>query len=219
MKCSGIIKKLLLAEGFGFIKQENNKPDVFFHKSKNSLFPNLKKGDLVEFDEVSSKKGMAAENISIAEKIVIQRPVKSFIYTKEYNPKFGKALYRTYIETPWFNNPNEGREYLEKAAKNTGCNAVLNLKCIKEARSKGGNHVGTFHSFTADLSTVVEDHNTAKSDHSIFEKQSVNKGSQMVLQRTKNVAAQSFADKEKQDRSYGGYIALVLIALLFLLSL
>jgi cold shock CspA family protein len=63
LKCSGIIKKILLVEGFGFIKQENNKPDVFFHKSKNSLFPNLKKGDLVEFDEVSSKKGMAAENI------------------------------------------------------------------------------------------------------------------------------------------------------------
>lgn len=62
----GQIKLLTVDKGFGFIKGEDGK-EYFFHKSalKNVKFEALSKGQIVEFEDSESEKGLRAEDIFI----------------------------------------------------------------------------------------------------------------------------------------------------------
>jgi CspA family cold shock protein len=60
--------KTLTEKGFGFIAQEGETKDLFFHsKDLNGVsFDELKVGDTVTFDVEQSPKGPAAKNVSRA---------------------------------------------------------------------------------------------------------------------------------------------------------
>lgn len=57
--------KTLTEKGYGFIKPETGKKDLFFHMKnlENVRFEDLKIGDEVEFDVEEGAKGPAATNI------------------------------------------------------------------------------------------------------------------------------------------------------------
>lgn len=63
---NGIVKRLVQDKGYGFLQDEATKVEHFFHRSAVKTaggFENLKEGQHVDFDEVSSSKGPRAENI------------------------------------------------------------------------------------------------------------------------------------------------------------
>ena len=62
---NGTIKKLVTERGFGFISQEGQEKDLFFHSKelKGVTFEELKEGDQVSFDVVQGDKGPAATNV------------------------------------------------------------------------------------------------------------------------------------------------------------
>jgi cold shock CspA family protein len=54
---TGIIKTVYDARGFGFVKCDRTKQDVFFHASRNPEFIDLCPGDLVEFETAPGRNG------------------------------------------------------------------------------------------------------------------------------------------------------------------
>jgi len=60
--------KTLTDKGFGFISQEGEDKELFFHSNDlvDVTFDELKVGDEVTFDVVSSDKGPRAENVKLA---------------------------------------------------------------------------------------------------------------------------------------------------------
>lgn len=64
---NGTIKSLT-EKGFGFISQEGQEKDVFFHSSSlvGVTFPELHVGDAVSFEVESSEKGPRATNVQRA---------------------------------------------------------------------------------------------------------------------------------------------------------
>lgn len=58
-----------LRNGFGFIKQEGEEKDLFFHASglTGVAFDDLSEGDKVEFEVGEGPKGPNAENVSRVE--------------------------------------------------------------------------------------------------------------------------------------------------------
>ena len=65
---NGIIKKLVLDRGFGFITPEGQAKDVFFHSDSlvGIMFDDLREGDAVTFDVEDSPKGPRAVNVQRA---------------------------------------------------------------------------------------------------------------------------------------------------------
>lgn len=63
----GQIKSIQKEKGYGFIKIEGDyRKEYFFHRSGvQGLIEDLNPGDRVEFDEVSSPKGLRAENVRL----------------------------------------------------------------------------------------------------------------------------------------------------------
>ena len=61
---TGIIKRLT-DKGFGFIAQEGEEKDLFFHSSElvDVTFDELREGDAVTFDTEDSDKGPRAINV------------------------------------------------------------------------------------------------------------------------------------------------------------
>ncbi|QIZ76824.1 cold shock domain-containing protein [Ferrimonas lipolytica] len=199
MKKNGTIKKVLADEGFGFIKCKGLQKDVFFHKSKNSTFSKLKSGQLVEFDLFKTAKGYEARNMEVCETTTIEQKVNGFIFTKNHKPKYGTVTRSTYIESPWFNSPQEGRNYLEKAAKHAGCNAILSLACERQERSKGGNHYGTYHSFNGYMAVVTENVAIKKDELSESFKESQRIQLNAIQRRAKLESLSSRSQKDDQD--------------------
>lgn len=60
--------KTLTEKGFGFIAREGETKDLFFHSKelKGVTYDELKVGDTVTFDVVTTEKGPAATNVSRA---------------------------------------------------------------------------------------------------------------------------------------------------------
>ncbi|MBU1046506.1 cold shock domain-containing protein [Patescibacteria group bacterium] len=58
----------LTDRGFGFIAQENEEKDLFFHLNelKNVQFDELKEGDEVTFEVAEGPKGLSAVNVNKA---------------------------------------------------------------------------------------------------------------------------------------------------------
>jgi CspA family cold shock protein len=65
---SGVIKRLT-DKGFGFITQEGEEKDLFFHSSAlvGITFDELREGDKVTFDVEDSDKGPRAANVELAQ--------------------------------------------------------------------------------------------------------------------------------------------------------
>ena len=63
----GTIKKLN-DRGFGFITPEDGSKDIFFHGSdlQGVQFNELKEGDVLTYDTVSSEKGPRATKVALA---------------------------------------------------------------------------------------------------------------------------------------------------------
>ncbi len=64
---TGVIKTLT-DRGFGFISQEGQEKDLFFHSKDLSgvTFDELKVGDKVTFEVVQGEKGLNAKNVARA---------------------------------------------------------------------------------------------------------------------------------------------------------
>ncbi len=61
----GVIKRILPIKGFGFIKREGEKKDLYFHWSQTKDdFYYLREGDEVEFEIKESKKGPQAIDVT-----------------------------------------------------------------------------------------------------------------------------------------------------------
>jgi len=58
----------LTDRGFGFIAQEGEEKDIFFHANelKNASFDELREGDKVTFDTAEGPKGVNAVNVNKA---------------------------------------------------------------------------------------------------------------------------------------------------------
>ncbi len=64
----GTISKLVSDRGFGFISQEGEDKDLFFHSSElqNVQFDDLREGDAVTFEVSEGQKGPNATNVAKA---------------------------------------------------------------------------------------------------------------------------------------------------------
>lgn len=64
----GKIARLVADKGFGFISQEGEEKDLFFHVSglQGVEFNDLKEGDAVMFEVKEGPKGLNAVNVSLA---------------------------------------------------------------------------------------------------------------------------------------------------------
>lgn len=64
-RIQGRVKWFNNNKGYGFIEQENGRPDVFVHYSaiREDGYKALKEGQIVEFDLVEGPKGPQAENV------------------------------------------------------------------------------------------------------------------------------------------------------------
>ena len=90
----GKIKNIINNRGFGFIKSDDIKDDVFFHRSeleKNVIFEELNRGDLVEFELTKTHKGLQAINIKklarASKSHKTKRSAKSVKPTKKHKTK------------------------------------------------------------------------------------------------------------------------------------
>jgi cold shock CspA family protein len=152
----GVVKKILSAEGFGFIETEKS-GDIFFHKSQNPLFKTLKVGDHVSLTKVMTNKGQAANNVTISKPEFYSTMVDGLLFTKNTHPKRGKIIAKQTVTSGWFSSPQDGRDKLKSIAAEFGCNAVFSLECKREVFPKDYNYYGTYHNFTADIAIVVDD--------------------------------------------------------------
>ena len=60
----GTIKRIISDKGYGFITQEGEEKDLFFHRSAvESEFDDLREGDEVEFDLEETDRGTQAANL------------------------------------------------------------------------------------------------------------------------------------------------------------
>ena len=64
-KLKGIVKKWLYDHGFGFIKSEESKKDIFCHSRDVRNCYDLDGGDFVEFEVEKTDKGPKAVNVKI----------------------------------------------------------------------------------------------------------------------------------------------------------
>jgi len=64
----GTIARLIKDKGFGFITPESGEKDVFFHarEVKGALFDDLKEGEVVTFEMITTDRGPAATNVTRA---------------------------------------------------------------------------------------------------------------------------------------------------------
>ena len=65
---TGTVKWFNDSKGFGFIRQENSREDIFVHYSGIAAtgFKSLKEGDRVTFDIEQGRKGPAAVNVTVS---------------------------------------------------------------------------------------------------------------------------------------------------------
>jgi len=65
-RIQGKVKWFNNNKGYGFIEQDNGRPDVFVHYSaiQEDGYKSLKEGQVVEFDLIDGPKGPQAENVS-----------------------------------------------------------------------------------------------------------------------------------------------------------
>jgi CspA family cold shock protein len=65
-RVQGKVKWFNNNKGYGFIEQDNGRPDVFVHYSaiQEDGYKSLKEGQIVEFDLIEGPKGPQAENVS-----------------------------------------------------------------------------------------------------------------------------------------------------------
>ncbi len=64
----GTVARLVGDRGFGFIAQEGEEKDLFFHLNelKNVQFDDLKEGDELTFEVAEGPKGLSAVNVNKA---------------------------------------------------------------------------------------------------------------------------------------------------------
>jgi CspA family cold shock protein len=62
----GIIEKVFVEKGFGFIKADGHEKGIFFHASsvEGIDFEQLREGDNVEFELTETPKGLNASNVT-----------------------------------------------------------------------------------------------------------------------------------------------------------
>lgn len=67
---AGTITKLITSKGYGFIRKDTDKKDIFFHASRvvSPEYEQLHEGNKVEFMELQTDKGLTAIDIVVMDK-------------------------------------------------------------------------------------------------------------------------------------------------------
>lgn len=141
---------------YGFVNGEDGE-SYFLHVSglqDSSDESKLIKDVVVEFDPTPTARGLAAKKVSIPN-VYFKKKMVNFFTTKNHTPKYGTVEKRLSISTRFFKDFKEGREHIEKLAKDAGCNAILDLNFEKETFSSG-NYKYTVYAFKGDFSVVTE---------------------------------------------------------------
>ena len=70
-RIKGRVKWFNNSKGYGFIEQQDGRPDVFVHYSaiQEDGYKSLKEGQVVEFDLIEGPKGPQAENVMVLSSI------------------------------------------------------------------------------------------------------------------------------------------------------
>jgi cold shock protein len=66
-RTTGVVKWFSAEKGYGFIKQDGNKPDIFVHYSAIQVdgYKTLDEGDEVSFEIVEGRRGEQASEVTI----------------------------------------------------------------------------------------------------------------------------------------------------------
>ncbi len=152
----GQVVSFIVGKNYGFIKGDDGE-SYFFHLSSlkdKSSKSKVTKNAYVLFDPSPTPKGNAAKNISILDTFYRKRLVPFFV-TKEASPKHGEIEQHHALSTPYYDDPNEAREYLKLMAMTVGCNAILNFHIRRETFSEG-NYNYTMHAALGTLALISE---------------------------------------------------------------
>lgn len=152
----GEVVSYVSGKRYGFINGSDGE-SYFFHSSNLMGQCNespLTRGAVVEFEPVSTPKGLAAKSISVQPAIMAPQMTR-FIMTRSCRPKYGDVIVEVPVKTRFFKDPNEGRQHLKALAGAIGGNAILSLIVIKKTFSSG-NYNYSMHSFQANIALVYE---------------------------------------------------------------
>jgi len=150
----GKVVSYISTKKYGFIIGDDGE-SYFLHFSSLLDKANenkLVKGVIVEFDPIPTPKGMSAKKVNVPE-VHFRKHLIDFFITKRSQPKYGSIEKSHSINTRFFKDPNEGREYIKQLAIQSGCNAILNFGFEKNTFSSG-NYQYTVHAFKGDFSLV-----------------------------------------------------------------
>lgn len=141
---------------YGFITGEDGE-SYFLHLSgllnRSDEFK-LVKNVVVEFDPIPTAKGLEAKKVRIPTVYFKKQEIK-FFTSKSKDPRHGVVEKRHTISTRFIKDFNEARKYIETLAKETGCNAILDLSFEKETFSDD-NYKYTVHAFKGDFAIVTD---------------------------------------------------------------
>ena len=66
---NGVVKRVVLDKGFGFIRESSGEKEYFFHRSSvkphSSAFDTMQEGDNVRFEPGTGPKGPRAEEVFV----------------------------------------------------------------------------------------------------------------------------------------------------------
>jgi cold shock CspA family protein len=155
MRIQGQIKKILTAEGYGFIETKENM-SVFLHKSQSIDFNALQVGSVVEFEVSDTPKGKSALYVREVKVSKITRVKEGMFFSRGAQPKQTKIVTFETVTTSMFRDPNLAKAKLENMAMAAGCNAILNMQCKRQEVRLARNYYGTVHTYTADIAIITE---------------------------------------------------------------
>jgi CspA family cold shock protein len=68
---TGTVERIVTDRAFGFLKSDEGRKSIFFHRSGTTGFYDLREGDRVSFDVADSDKGPRAENVALVEQATV----------------------------------------------------------------------------------------------------------------------------------------------------
>jgi cold shock CspA family protein len=227
---SGTIRMIDTNKVFGFISSDNLTKDVYFKVSNVDANKKLLKGDFVTFNYSEKLKGLVATKVEKRKTITLIEKADIFIFTRNDVAKGYDIISKTYIESPWFNDPNEAKDYIKRSALNSGCNAVLSMNISRETRRHDGNrpvssihasgHLGTYHSCYAYIAIVGIKKKVLATQSAVTKRNDAENRKSLSEDSMVKIASKSYDEKIQQDQSeisasFVVFITLLLIYIIF----
>lgn len=150
----GKIKSYNSDKRYGFISGQEG-GHYFFHVDDLSNKETPAVGAMVEFEPVATPKGNRAKSVVLIKQLTALVPVDVFT-TKNELPKRGKVVASYECQSPYFEDRDEGRNFLLSKLLEASGNALLKLKWERATFSDGNYKYSKFAWF-ADMAIVAEE--------------------------------------------------------------